>query len=922
MNEEPPITTNSQQVDASGNNNQQYFSQYGNVNVTQEKPEFFEPNLERVESPDYINPQIQSGLFTSLEQQGLLILGDNSGININEFSLYLASQIKKQNHLHKIDIKQWRKSSDPQSIDIALQKTEQNTVFILTDITPQNIDYDLERLRKATNKIHYIILTTELPKESWKLSDSCQQLFFDISIEGLYRSKDLEIYIIRQLNKLKRENNLPPVLRKQDSINLNKTLIAKLSLREIAQELKTPDYIDRFIQFIQQEKQHISPERLEELINLAKGKKDAIEQWYHHSLNSREQLLALGLSFFDGLFEEQIFAGLEKIVELAWQKRDPSLRALDYCDLDNLLNFFKFDDSRVISNISQQRLLLLKVAWNSHRRQIISALSVMEWLVQNSVAGRNNNRELFGDSSRRKLLRIAISETISDLGSISIAVVEDTLLQLSADNDMGVQIVAAYAMARWRESRYKMDRQLFDLLEDWLDLTTAKRLIDFMKSVLENETKNQTSNITKPEDYIRSTVALTISYAALYDPPSQLSKPLLELLKKLSKDYSPLVRNRFLYHTLPMVTRLHIEQLSNFIYELHQCPNRDLKYNYLETVRLNKAVGISLADAYLVYGNIVLDILNSWTQKTLATDKNTTINKFLKSHYHIKIDFRDVLISSVARAYGEMRYEINNGLTIKEIFAKLHQLIKEEKHPFTRQAILEAVGDRIRDDFRLIEPQLQNFLRELNQDEIQNILNIISQIYFEQRIELKGGDYWADIQRNRRWYSYQIWINNPRPLTEIEIIINNWIKISGNSAVNQIALQAKINFAQIIDKQEALELEKITNKPQDDENTSSVDDSDVEKDRPGFYINQVVPFLTICLKLSLYFLFKIRYFKEVKHNFQYYKNIISALLPEAIKQKSSRESTVDFVLKRFSDENDKKIKVIADLLSFALKIAR
>ena len=260
--------------------------------------------------------------------------------------------------------------------------------------------------------IRRIIISTEVPKESWKLSGNSQKLFCDIPLEGLYRPQDLNKYIIQQLNKLKKENNLPPIFQKQSSINLNETVIGELCLKDIAQQLETLDYIDRFLQFVQQEKQNISQGRLEELIDLAKGNKDTIEQWYHHVLKPREQLLALGLSFFDGLFEEQIFASLEKIVEFAWQKRDPSLRALDYCDLDNLLNFFKFDDSRIISNIPQQRLLLLKVAWNSHRRQILSALSVMEWLVRNSVAGRDNNQELFGNPTKRKLLRIAISKNL------------------------------------------------------------------------------------------------------------------------------------------------------------------------------------------------------------------------------------------------------------------------------------------------------------------------------------------------------------------------------------------------------------------------------------------------------------------------------------------------------------------------------
>jgi hypothetical protein len=44
--------------------------------------------------------------------------------------------------------------------------------------------------------------------------------------------------------------------------------------------------------------------------------KESIHEWYYRRLIPREQLLALGLSFFDGLFDDQFFAALEEIFEI------------------------------------------------------------------------------------------------------------------------------------------------------------------------------------------------------------------------------------------------------------------------------------------------------------------------------------------------------------------------------------------------------------------------------------------------------------------------------------------------------------------------------------------------------------------------------------------------------------------------------
>ena len=132
--------TYTQNVDTSGNNNQQYFTQSGDIHIQQEEPEFFEPKLDQVQPPNYISPQITDYIVNKLNQQRLILLSGNSGINVHELGLHFAAMIQQSSINKKMTIKQWRKSSDPQSIDIELQQTDESTIFVLADIAPLEKD--------------------------------------------------------------------------------------------------------------------------------------------------------------------------------------------------------------------------------------------------------------------------------------------------------------------------------------------------------------------------------------------------------------------------------------------------------------------------------------------------------------------------------------------------------------------------------------------------------------------------------------------------------------------------------------------------------------------------------------------------------------------------------------------------------------
>lgn len=206
-----------------------------------------------------------------------------------------------------------------------------------------------------------------------------------------------------------------------------------------------------------------------------------IKELYHEKCQPHERLLALGLSFFKGCLEDQLFAGLEKVFLEAWREREPSLRFLDYEDLNNLeSDYFQLSqdidlyettsskfrvvenktykiDIRSIKILSENRDILFREAWNNQRRLIISALGVLVKIVKESVnldSSQKGYFELYGTAIKRQEIRQAISQTISDIGLISNSAskaVQPALWELAKNSNFKVRNVAISAIASWYE---------------------------------------------------------------------------------------------------------------------------------------------------------------------------------------------------------------------------------------------------------------------------------------------------------------------------------------------------------------------------------------------------------------------------------------------------------------------------------------
>jgi len=848
---------------------------FGNINQTviQNEPKFVKVDIPDFSSGNFPTPNISPNYINTLAKKRLLILG-GADIDKADLALYLA-WILKEKTKGKCPILEWQRSSDPQSIDVQLQKAEESTIFILTEVSPQNVGCALSKIQKvAASRKHFVLVTTDIPLASWNLSKDIEDCWSEVSSDGLYSSDVLLRVLFQELHKLE-DSYIKNLLEAEPKLQ---TIIAgNLTFIAVAEQLKTPNIIGRFVQRLEKEIENnpIEQEIIENIIDEVTDNQKALNQWYYYILNEREQLLALGLNFFDGLYDNQLFAALEKVVEQVWQKRNPSLRALDYCDLENLHNFFKIDinteESIIKSGVSKQRRMLFKVAWKSHRRQIIAALSAIAELVKDSVANRSFKSELYGNQARRELLRRVLGEAISDIGWISPAAVQDTLLQLAADKEIEVQNVAAYAMARWRKPEYKHEQKLFEILHKWHN-------DQLFISQIENLFNNRSEEESKKPQYIRATIALTVGYAALYDPRNELNSKLYDLLKKLSEDPNHIVRNRFCTHTLPMVVPLHFQQLRDML--------REMTHHY----DLIQAISFSLACAYRNYDYApkVLHTLHSWQQAQPQPGQKVG---------NTPQPPRENLLATVALAYGEIECDERvHPFTASQAFENLQKILKPEKHPLVRQAVIIAMGSQLRRNFEELKSKLLEVTTEITLKERDEVVNILTDIYLDQRRKLTGGDTEIEVEN----YYFRVWLDTTkRPQTAVENTILNWLKDDSKPLAQEIATQASISFAVALEQAEAELIKQIkdASNTADEKIVSEVYSDPVIRARlaRGFYLDILVPWVVTIKKIS-------------------YKLSIRNLLPEGLKHHQKSQESMDFVLVKWKQDRDKKISQTSDLL--------
>lgn len=206
---------------------------------------------------------LYKSIIDKLVQYGMIIFwGDNSTRNEkNQFARSLAHRLKGVFD-NNLAICEWKKNTDVYDIPILLTE-EKRGIFILTDLSPRMVQYDLNVIQDVVRrKSHILIITTTASIDFWSRLPHSMDFFQELTTEDLYDDDDLVLKLINLLYDSR--FSLPEELWKefinsyevrkkynQGILELRLYLLSEnLTIGDIAKCLKGYENIEAFVRLI------------------------------------------------------------------------------------------------------------------------------------------------------------------------------------------------------------------------------------------------------------------------------------------------------------------------------------------------------------------------------------------------------------------------------------------------------------------------------------------------------------------------------------------------------------------------------------------------------------------------------------------------------------------------------------------------
>lgn len=822
-------------------------------------------------------PEIQIDFLNSYKEQRILVFGGElGGINKKELILKLAYHVAKDYRLtfQNTDIytKVWRPSSKQEKIDLEAEliNTKEPTIFVFYDIEPQEIKGNLEVIRDNILSFkHYIFASTNRSYKIWHLSDNAIDFFpTDLKLEKIYgksflveelqkKLSNLQEELQKELNQFQEEwkKDLEQVLEKLDKLKNEYE-----QLEVYSKKLGNLKGIQRFVKLLGQEfnnyiktykseiQKKSSSEELEiplrlkidfdSLIVKSGNDETFIRSFFYNNLTAQQQLVALGISFLDGMFEDQLFTTLERVFKEAWKKKHPSIVDLDYSDLEELrYYYFDFQENNDIyeqafhtfnvvktkrykTNIRLVKIVaksctLYRVAWESHRRQIINGLKILVNIVKESAITNNQdipeNWDLYGTFLRRRKLQKAVSNTLSDIiytvGINDIGYLYNPLFELARDKEEEVRYVTTKILTNlYKDNKKEEMFRIFQFLYDYprgkelekenknsnnkfqrnetqkkedqnlvnkAILEIKDKVDKFQNLFITKEVKNEPQKqkryyINKKldwRDFIGMTVASSLGeiiYESYND--EKLSRDFYDWLRELSKSRLYYVHRCFGNITLYEATPLYLKQIRDFLKEIVEDNRKWLYEDEDHRKWLYQAVAKSLQNAYNNYPKNreeVKNILENWYEEVSKENKYNQKEAFL---------------ITIVLTYGGINYDSNEHdkfpISLQNACSYLGQILINDKYSLIRKYIINSVLSLTFKYLEEIEEWLANLISILREKEKKHLINTFTKIYIEQKIEKNS------------------------TAINIENIMNKWA-IQNNVPTQQIAIKTLVSFAKI-----------------------------------------------------------------------------------------------------------------------------
>ena len=202
---------------------------------------------------------------------------------------------------------------------------------------------------------------------------------------------------------------------------------------------------------------------------------------------------------------------------------------------------------------------------------------------------------------------------------------------------------------------------------------------------------------------------------------------------------------------------------------------------------------ITLSNRYFEQIETELEVLGN----KFSQDRRKQVVEVIKKVYQGKtqlttqVDNIPHYLEFLLRTVGlSQKVNQNNKYLVDKTLENLFQILRQEANSFINQAIVIAIRLLAQNYFEQFVSQLQAIASQLSEEQRQEIINILIEIYLDQRSTQKGGDGEVDVQGCK----YPTWTNSERPLTDVEKAMSDWLNNNKSETQQQIAIEASLEF--------------------------------------------------------------------------------------------------------------------------------
>lgn len=728
-----------------------------NIEYQREKAVYNEPNLEKCKPPWFSTPKISNTLVEIIRGQHFLIL-DTEHLSDRQWFVrnlaWLVSEqvISEQTH-EELEVREWWRDSGLQQLQYALETESTPCIWILPEIHPKDLSFNYPAVAEFFQRTgHYGLAYTQSPARDWRLSND--DLWFSINDRIAYEPIALYEHF-QDLVKLSMDE-IPCMEGEQDTTRKFSESVEHI----IKGGLRAPSMVPALINFLKQDPHRLGEKELHTFFR-RQQKHQPLRNLYQNQHRDRARHLAVGLCMFDGLEGFQFFSALDIWVDKIVRTRHPNLLSFDYDDLQEFPDFFSPGDGEIVIEApnNETRRELLSWVWQHQRQNLLVSLPFLIELIEMSAESRFKTksgqapssvldeeslhwlrdgigREIIATETRRRKLRLCLTNLFKEIGYLSPETMRSPLLRLLVNPNMEIRGVAAQAIASWRERNPE------------LTVKSLKRLREDSKLLYQTEMYiKQKGDKKDARTWLSTGLAQIVAFAGTFDLPNRLQPYLCELVYELGRETNSHIRDVFNRAAVPTLVFHHAQQLNQLLDQWIMYSDR-LPF---VAMGLARHTGKNLEGVY--------QVLSRWREQA---------SMIHASNIHQNPGKHEAFLATISLTHGYLSR--SPWFEPEKALADWSEILSHEKHPFLRSSVFDALFLWASKNFSAFTDHFTPLTKLIHEAELSQLSQLFNDLILKQRASLEGGDLWFLYKGQK----YRIWLHENRPLTEAEQIFGNW----------------------------------------------------------------------------------------------------------------------------------------------------